>query len=36
MEEITFGSSLMGFNREQVLRYIDKLAAKKHEEYDQH
>ena len=36
MEEITFGSSLMGFNREQVLRYIDKLAAQKLEEDARH
>ena len=36
MEEITFGSRLMGFNREQVLRYIDKLAAQKLEEDARH
>lgn len=29
MDEITFASSLMGFNREQVLRYIDKITAEK-------
>lgn len=29
MDEITFASSLMGFNREQVLHYIDQLTADK-------
>lgn len=29
MDEITFGSSLMGFNREQVLHYIDEISAQK-------